>query len=135
MSKSTPRSKALVLIQKLSRIKAADDDGLAVCVTCGASHHWTEMDGGHFLAKGSSSRWALEEQNVHAQCRPCNRFGQQFGSSSQAFTLYMIDLYGRDEVERMLSTKSEAKKMYKADYMDLISYLKEQIKFHEERLG
>jgi hypothetical protein len=35
----------------------------------------------------------------------------------------------------MLSTKSETKKMYKADYMDLISYLKEQIKFHEERLG
>jgi len=124
----------LRLLQQLVRMKAADDNGMANCVTCGKSVHYKDADGGHFIPKGSSSRWALEECNVHLQCKGCNGFGMKHGSAAQNYTIYMIDLYGKDWVEHMLATKNAVHKLYKADYDDMISEYKAQIKIHEERL-
>lgn len=115
-------------------MKAADDNGMANCATCGKSVHYKEADGGHFIPKGSSSRWALEECNVHLQCKGCNGFGMKHGSAAQNYTIYMIDLYGKDWVEHMLATKNAVHKLYKADYDDMISEYKAQIKIHGERL-
>jgi hypothetical protein len=134
VAKETPRAKALRLLQQLVRMKAADDSGMANCVTCGKSVHYKDADGGHFIPKGSSSRWALEECNVHLQCKGCNGFGMKHGSAAQAYTIHMIDLYGKDWVEHMLATKNSVHKIYKADYEDMISEYKAQIKIHQERL-
>jgi hypothetical protein len=134
VAKETSRAKALRLLQQLVRMKAADDSGMAKCVTCGKSVHYKDADGGHFIPKGSSSRWALEECNVHLQCKGCNGFGMKHGSAAQAYTIHMIDLYGKDWVEHMLATKNSVHKIYKADYEDMISEYKAQIKIHQERL-
>src|SRR5690606_31085440 len=99
MAKETPRAKALKTLQKLVRLKAADDNGYCTCVTCGAIGKWTEFDGGHFIPKGSSSYWALEEENLACQCKGCNGFGMKYGDAAQRFTTYMIDLRGRDFVD------------------------------------
>lgn len=134
MAKETPRAKALRLLQQLVRMKAADDHGMVTCVTCDKRLHYKEADGGHWLPKGNSSRWALEECNVHVQCKGCNGFGMKHGSAAHNYTLYMIDMYGKDWVEHMLATKSDVHKLYKADYDDMIAEFKRQIKQHEERL-
>lgn len=131
----TLRAKALETIQKLARISAADDNGYCKCVSCGKLDHYKNMDGGHFIPKGSSSRWALEESNVNPQCKGCNGFSMKHGSAEAQYTLWMIDWVGKDQVEYMLSTKNDPIKFYAADYREMISDWSEQIKAHERRLG
>lgn len=131
----TLRAKALKTLQKLSRISAADDNGYCKCVCCGKLEHYKNMDGGHFIPKGSSSRWALEESNVHVQCKKCNLYGMRHGSAEAQYTLFMIDWVGKDQVEHMLATKGDPIKFYAADYREMIAEWSEQIKAHERRLG
>lgn len=134
MAKETPRAKALRLMQQLVRMKAADDQGMVTCVSCGKVQHYKEADAGHFIPKGASSRWALEETNIHPQCKGCNGFGMRYGSAAQNYTVYMIDMYGKDYVEHMLETKNQVHKLYKADYDDIITECRKQIKMHDGRL-
>jgi len=135
MAKATPRSKCLKAIQLLARISAADDNGYCKCVSCGAVHHYKEMDGGHFIPKGSSSYWSLEVENVHPQCKGCNGFGMKYGIAAQQYTVFMVDMYGQCFVDDMFATKSNVKKMYKADYVDLLSEFNRLIKHHESRIA
>lgn len=131
----TLRAKALKTLQKLSRISAADDNGYCKCVSCGKLDNYKNMDGGHFIPKGSSSRWALEEGNVHPQCKGCNGFSMKHGSAEAQYTLWMIDWFGKDLVEYMLATKNDPVKFYAADYREMVADWSEQIKAHERRLG
>ncbi len=135
MAKSTPRSKCLVAAQLLARISAADENGCCSCVTCGITDHYKKMQGGHFIAKGTSSYWSLEPENLHPQCPYCNGFGMKHGIASQQYTLYMEDTYGREYVDNMLDTKSNLKKMYKSDYVDFLAETNKLIKHHRERIG
>ena len=57
--------KTAVDLQKLVRLKAADDDGMVSCVTCGVSRKWNdEMQGGHFFERGRTATKLLIE-NCH----------------------------------------------------------------------
>jgi hypothetical protein len=132
---ATLRAKALKTLQKLARIAAADDNGYAKCVSCGRTDHYKNMDGGHFIPKGSSSRWALEEQNVHPQCKGCNGFGMKHGSAEAQYTIWMLDWYGKEAVANMLATKKEPVKYYAADYREMIDDWGQQIMAHERRIG
>lgn len=66
--------------------------------------------------------------------RGCNGFGMRYGSAESEYTLWMIDYFGRDFVDEMHRDKRKVKKMYAADYRDLLDDFNEQIKFHTERL-
>jgi hypothetical protein len=135
MAKATPRSKCLKAIQLLSRISASDENGYCECVSCGEFQHYKEMDGGHFIPKGTSSRWALEVENVHPQCKGCNGFGMKFGIAAQQYMLWMIDTYSREHVQNMLDTKAELKKIGKAEYVEMLAGFNELIKHHKQRIG
>jgi len=135
MAKATPRSKCLKAIQLLARVSAADDDGYCTCVSCGQFGHYKEFDGGHFIPKGTSSRWALEAVNVAPQCKGCNGFGMKYGIAAQQYMLWMIDKYGREQVQHMLDTKSEIKKIYKAEYVEMLAEFNKLIKYHKKRVG
>lgn len=133
---TTLRAKALTTLQKLVRLKASDDKGFCTCVTCGCVKYWNDgMQGGHYIPKGSSSYWALEEENVHPQCNGCNNFGMKHGDAAQRYTLYMIDMYGRDFVEKMHQDKKKVKKLYAQDYREDIKNWQNQINEHLERIG
>ena len=128
------RQECLKAIQRLCRLAAAADDGNCACVSCGCVKHYSALQGGHFLAKGSSSYWALKIENVHPQCASCNMWGMRYGSAAQEYTLWMEDMYGRDFVEEMIASKSNPIKLYKADYEEMLEEFNEQIKHHENRL-
>lgn len=122
---------AAVLVQKLVRIKAAQVEGESIrCVTCGITKHWKEMQGGHFISR-RFTKYKLAEENVHPQCPACN--GPRQGNY-QAYTLYMIDMYGRDAVEEMLATKSQTVKYNRAEIEDIIVELKQRVKAAEAAL-
>ena len=105
------------------------------CVSCNKKLHWKDADGGHYIAKGDSSYWALEVENVHPQCKGCNCFGMSKGSAEGQYTLWMIDMYGQDFVRQMHQDKRKIKKLYKKDYEDMLQHFNELIKYHEERLS
>lgn len=131
----TLRAKCLEAMQKLCRIKAADDNGYAQCVTCGVIKHYKDMDGGHFIPKGKSSFWALSEENIHPQCKGCNGFQMKHGTAMLSYTLWMIDYYGREFVEEMKAKSNQVLKLSKADYEQILKETKEQINYHEKRIG
>ena len=116
---------AAVLLQKLVRLKAMDENGYVSCVTCGTTRQWNDgMQGGHFISR----KWLalkLEEENVHPQCSCCN--GPLRGNPIQ-YTIFMIDTYGREKVEEMERLKHESRKFYRAEVKDITQDLKEQIK-------
>jgi len=82
-------------------------NGYGNCCSCNRQILFSESDGGHFINCGAMPvRW--DEMNVHAQCRPCNRFKEGNGPG---YTLFMIDRYGRDRVQ-LLIQKSEVTTKY-----------------------
>ena len=135
MPKKTPKTKALDTLQKLVRLKAADEHGYCTCVSSGEWAHWSEMDGGHFIPKGHSSYWALREENVHPQTKKENGFGMKYGTSQIQYTRWMEDFYGTKFVAHMIATKRNPIKFYKKDYEEMTKEWNEQIKFHLKRVG
>ena len=135
MAKKTPRTKALDTLQKLVRLKAADDNGYCQCVTCGKIDHYKSMDAGHYIPKGHSSYWSLVEENIHPQCKGCNGFGMKYGTAANQYTLYMVDTYGRDFVDDMERKKKTEQKYYKRDYEDMIKEWNQQIREQLLRIG
>ena len=125
---------AAVLLQKIVRLKAADFEGNARCVTCDSVKHWKELQGGHFIPRGNAATKLMEE-NIHPQCMGCNGFGMKYGDAEKHYTLFMIDTYGRDEMERMMATRGKVHKWVRADLMELIPELKQQVKDLMEEKG
>jgi hypothetical protein len=127
------RKEALTLLQKLVRLKASDDNGYCRCVCCGCVKQWNDgMQGGHFVSR-SKNQWALVEENVHPQCAGCN-YSMGFGNSHKQYTLYMIDMYGREFVEEMISTNNVVK-FTRIELQDMIDDFKLQIKENLERIA
>lgn len=135
MAAKTPRTKCLEALQLLRRLEESDDNGYCECVTCGSVNPWNEMDGGHFIPKGKSSRWALEKVNVNPQCKSCNGFGMKFGDAAQRYTIWMQNKHGPEFVEHMLDTTRDLKKIGKREYEDMLAGFNEQIKQHKKRIG
>ena len=128
------KEKASVLIQKIVRLKAADCNGYCQCVSCGVVKHWKEMQGGHYVPRGNSATRLMEE-NVHPQCKGCNGYGMKYGDAEKHYTLYMIDMYGRDFVEHLLSLKGKPHKWSRCDLEDMIIDFKAQIKELEANIA
>ena len=64
----------------------------------------------------------------------CNGFGMKYGIAAQQYTVFMVDMYGQDFVDNMFATKSNVKKMYRSDYVDLLAEFNWLIKHHETRI-
>ena len=126
---------AAVLCQRMVRLKAADDEGYCTCITCGRVSQWNDgMQGGHFIERGKTAT-KIDETNVHPQCRNCNKFRMKISSVVLDYEQKLIDYYGREHVEDM---KRRAKQPFKPDRQwiaEQVEYFKEQIAFHEKRLG
>ncbi len=120
-----------VLIQKLVRLKSADEYGYCQCVTCDNRDHYKKMQGGHFIPRGNSATKIMEE-NIHVQCAGCNGFGMKYGNAEKHYTLYMIDMYGREFVDEILATKGKPYKFVRSELDELFIELKRKIKRLED---
>jgi hypothetical protein len=118
------KKKAWDLLSKIIRLKNADDNGYCACVTCGIVKHWTEMQAGHFIPKAQGNSVYFLEENIHVQCVSCNIF---LAGNLTNYTLYMIDMYGRDEVERLKAVRNEKIKISSNDYEEMILEFKNRL--------
>jgi len=123
-------------LQLLVRLKASDDSGFCNCVTCGKFGNYKDMQGGHFIPRGTSFTKLMEE-NIHPQCAGCNGFGMKYGDAEKHYTLYMQDMYGRDFVENLLAEKraKRAHKWNRCELDDMLVEINKQIKEHQNRVG
>lgn len=125
------KKKAAELLQRYVRMKAADQNGICQCVSCGKRDSWKAMDGGHFISR-SYTFHLLREENVHPQCKRCNRF---FTGCHDDYRRYMVEMYGEDFVEWLTDTKRTITKYTRADLLAIIAELKQDIKDQEIRLA
>ena len=126
---------AATLLQRLVRLKAADDNGYVSCVTCGVTKRFDDgMQGGHFRPRGKAATKLMEE-NVHPQCDSCNSFGMKFHGAEAKYTTYMIDMYGREFVDELIELSDQPYKWCRPDIEDLIKDFSAQIAEHEKRIS
>ena len=125
---------AAVLLQKLVRMKAADELGYCKCATCDAWKHWKEMQGGHFISRRYTATKLLEE-NIHSQCYGCNGPRAKDGVVTVEYTNFMTDTYGREFVDELLVAKNATKKYTREEIAQVSAEFKERIKYQEGRLA
>jgi len=105
------------------RCKDADANGIVKCVTCGHRDHWKNMDCGHFVSrKNHSVRW--DETNAAPQCVTCNRI---LGGMPYEFEDYLVDKYGRDEVECLKARGHSTLKLMEWELESMITTYKNRI--------
>lgn len=123
---STLQTKADNAMSQYIRQKYAVD-GYCICVSCGTSHRWQDMDCGHFIPKKRASilRWVKE--NVAPECRDCNRFdeGHLIG-----YYEWMLGMYGKEKIDEL---RAEARKTLspsqsRANAEEAIEYYTEALK-------
>lgn len=133
--RKTPRAEALELAQLLARVSAADDNGYCSCASCGVVLKWNEMDGGHFIAKGDSSYWALDQRNIWPQCKPCNGNGMKYGTAAITYTSWMVARFGQAFVDEMIEARKTVVKRSSLFYDEFIESTKKEISSHKRRIG
>lgn len=124
------KRKAWEIFSRVFRQIYADHRGFVTCVTCGKVAHWKDgMQAGHFVPKASGTALYFDCRNVHVQCSACNCAGSYSTPEAERvkikYTIWMTNIYGNDEVSRLIGIKSKQMKMYRSDYHELIEHLKE----------
>jgi len=72
-SLSQLKKQAWDLLSQCIRREAADSSGNVICYTCGATHHWKEIQAGHAIG-GRHNAVLLNESVIRPQCMICNIF-------------------------------------------------------------
>lgn len=100
------------LVKKLDKVhrlyirKRDAKDGYFRCCSCNTLTLYENGDAGHWInCKWMATRW--RDDNVHSQCRPCNRFDEGNGPG---YTVFMINKYGQKHVDYLLALKRETAK-------------------------
>ena len=96
-----------------------------VCITCNRQRPITEMDAGHYIAKTRGLSILLDEQNVNAQCNPCNRF---LHGNLPAYAIALRQKYGEDILEVLDARRKVIKKYTIAEYQALTEKYTELLK-------
>lgn len=75
-----------------------------------------------------STRW--REDNVHAQCRACNRFDE---GNAAGYSRFMDKRYGADHVDMLMALKHQSQKWTDSELTLLIAHYKQEIKVLTQR--
>lgn len=138
MTKRKPKTPAklanecAVDLQLLVRLKAADKDGNCQCVSCGVVKHWSELQGGHYIAaKNAATR--LIEENIHSQCRQCNGYNMEM--RHPIYTRYMDDMYGKEFVDELIAMIGKPHTWRKSEIAELHKEIKRQVEYFKRLMG
>ena len=121
-------------LQLLVRLKAADDNGYCQCWTCQKIDHYKQMQGGHFIERGRTAT-KLVEENIHPQCPYCNLRKMKTASGVLLYRGAMVDMYGEDAVKALELLSRETNKWNREDIAALHADIREQIRYHQDRVG
>lgn len=112
------------LFSKFIRQRDLINGEMFKCCSCGQLKPKEQADAGHFInRRWMACRW--REDNVHSQCRSCNRFDE---GNSVGYTMFMIDKYGKEHVEYLQAIKNAGYKYSEFELQILIDEYKEKLK-------
>lgn len=97
------------------RLKYVDKNWNCKCVTCWAVVPRTEIQNWHFVSRGNM-KYRFSDENCFPQDYRCNCL---LNWNYQAYTLFMIDKFGRKKVEEMLNDKT-IKEYKQYEYEEMI---------------
>lgn len=117
------KKKAWKVFSEWVRRRDADEGGTTYCVTCRTPLYWKEAHAGHFVP-GRTNAVLFHPDITNPQCPVCNIWK---GGNYQAYTLYMLDKYGREKVEEFLSLRRQVVKLTRADLEEIIAHYKAKI--------
>lgn len=85
------------------------------CCSCGRICLYEDLEAGHFLP-GRNNAYLFYEKGVHAQCFNCNRFLE---GNKQGYEHFLIEKYGKEEVELQKAMYWKVKKFTLQELKDL----------------
>lgn len=103
---------------------------ICTCVTCGKKFPRQAIQNWHFISR-KVYKYRRDPKNCYPQCSWCNIF---LKGNYQVFTLIMIDMRWRDEVERMLNDKTVFK-ISTSEIIELIDFYEWEVKRLIENLA
>lgn len=123
MKQPLPRLKKKLwkLFSEYIRKRDADEQGMVKCFTCTRVSHWKEMQAGHFVAQSLGLWTVFVENNVHAQCAPCNLYKR---GNPSVYALELVKRYGPDILGELQLLRKENYKINRAEYEELIKKYK-----------
>lgn len=129
-TKKKTREKLDKVFSEYVRLKAATEDGLVTCFTCGVERHWKQMHAGHFQTRAKYAT-RFDPMNVKPQCVRCNIFnhGEQY-----LFAQNLDKQYGNGTAERIKRASEATTRATEGDYQDLIEKYKEIVKRLKEKV-
>ena len=99
-------------------------NGVFFCCSCKALKPYDQGDAGHFInRRWRTVRW--NEQNVHMQCRYCNRFNE---GNAAGYALFMIEKYGQKRMEYLHGISKTVAKWQDSELELLIKKYKALVK-------
>lgn len=99
-------------------------DGYFTCCSCWEMKPYEQADAGHFInRKWMATRY--REDNVHAQCRACNRFDE---GNSVGYARFMDKKYGAEHVDMLMAMKREPQKWTDFELDLLIKDYRQRVK-------
>lgn len=99
-------------------------NGWFKCCSCGGIKLYEQADAGHFInRRWMATRW--REDNVHAQCRHCNRFNE---GNAPGYALFMSRKYGADHIEYLMALSKESAMFKDFELQLMINDYKQKVK-------
>lgn len=117
------------LFSEYVRRKNSDWRENCVCVTCGISKPWKELQAGHFIS-GRHNSVLFDERNVHPQCYRDNvcKHGDLLN-----YRDFMVKKYGEDVIAELRRLDRENKKFTRTELEKLKKYYKKKLNELETR--
>ena len=122
------KAEAQRLCNKYARFRDQLENGYG-CRTCGQTTG--QMDGGHFLPTSSYSAIRYNTNQIHQQCKRCNRWN---GGMRDEYTVFMIDKYGEEYVANLKAQKNVLRSYSVEYYVKLIKVVSKKLKRVEKKL-
>jgi len=116
------KKKLDTIFSEYIRRRDSDDDGYGICCTCCCVIHWKDADAGHYVRRGINMT-RYHEQNVHLQCRKCNRGGERNAS----YAKFLIEKYGKEILDVLCLLEHQTKKWKTWELEELIKTYKKKL--------
>ncbi len=84
------------------------------CISC-QRHHTGQIHAGHYRSVGAAAELRYDENNVHAQCAPCNN---HLSGNAIDYRINLIKKIGLDQVE-LLEGPQEPKRYRRDDILSI----------------
>ena len=93
------------------------------CISC-QRHHTGQIHAGHYRSVGAAAELRYNENNVHAQCAPCNN---HLSGNAIDYRINLINKIGIDQVE-LLEGPQEPKRYRRDDILSIKTKYKAKVK-------